>query len=131
MRLPGFTAEAGLTQLNGRYNLPGTATAGPRTSVEMASIIPGGCNPNAPAGDLPLPGCLRYMSVLRRGYVAQRSRRKQLLRIFCIALHHPSARRRRREWWTDTASRSGSSVAFAGTTLWYPVAIVSVPGLET
>jgi hypothetical protein len=51
MRLPGFTAEAGLNRLGRRYDAAGTFTiAGPRTGVEMANIIPGGCNPNASCG---------------------------------------------------------------------------------
>jgi hypothetical protein len=51
MRLPGFTAEAGVNRQRQKYNPAGTfAIAAPRAAVEMANIISGGCNSNAPCG---------------------------------------------------------------------------------
>ena len=47
MRLPGFTAEAGLNRSSRRYNPAGIFTnAVSRTAVEMAFT----CDPNAPCG---------------------------------------------------------------------------------
>lgn len=46
MRLPGFTAEAGLNRPRWRYNPAGaTIIAGSRTGVALASVIQGGCPP--------------------------------------------------------------------------------------
>jgi hypothetical protein len=51
MRLPGFSAEAGLTWPSQKYSPARTfAIVGPRTGVELANIISGGCNPNATCG---------------------------------------------------------------------------------